>query len=323
MRIFAVVAGIVLLAVALPSPWAVEQEQGVTFSAMQAEGLGLSWKQTYGAMLNDLGVRHIRLVAQWDRIEKERDKYNWSEMDYQMDLAREAGADVLLSVGRKLPRWPECHIPQWASGLSEEQQQEEVMEYLGAVVERYKGHKALSAWQLENEPLLDFGECPPADEDFLALEEDLLRFSGGGKPIVVTDSGELNWWIDASRFGDVLGTTMYRTVWSKRTDKLFHYDYLFPASLYRAKGRLVKVLRGKPVVISELQGEPWGKVGVKDMSAEEREASVSAKRLDQIARFARRTQFSKAYWWGVEYWYWEKEANANADYWETARGFFE
>jgi len=115
---------------------------------------------------------------------------------------------------------------------------------------------------------------------------------------------------------------MYRTVFSGRTQKLFHYDYIFPSWLYRAKARLVKIVNGNDVLISELQGEPWGAVGFPEMTTEDRRASLSPERLQNLQRFAARTQLPEAYWWGAEYWYWEKEVHGEDVFWETAKDWF-
>ena len=109
---------------------------GVTFSAMHAEELGLDWRATYRAVLDDLKVRDIRIPAYWPRVEPKRDAYDWSELDYQLQEARARDARVVLAVGRRLPRWPECHIPGWAQKLSWEEQKAELREYLPAVVTR-------------------------------------------------------------------------------------------------------------------------------------------------------------------------------------------
>jgi len=44
---------------------------GVTFSWKYSEELGLDWREVYTAMLDDLGVRKVRLPAYWDHIEAE------------------------------------------------------------------------------------------------------------------------------------------------------------------------------------------------------------------------------------------------------------
>lgn len=320
-----VLVGIGLMAtllLSLPAPFVPNQQYGVSFSASHAAGIGLDWQETYQAILHDLGVKHLRLAAEWDAIEPVEDEYNFSVVDYQLDEAQTAGAQVILAIGRKVPRWPECHEPSWVSSFSEQGKQQRVLAMLEVVVRRYQQHPALTMWQLENEPLLAFGDCPPADEEFLTREQALLRALDPAHPILITDSGELNWWLDAARYGDVLGTTMYRTVFSGRTRQLFHYDYLFPAWLYRAKARLVKIIRGKGVLISELQGEPWGKAPFTELSIGQRRASLAPQRLLQLRRFAARTQLPVAYWWGAEYWYWEKVKNNEPAFWEIAKQFF-
>lgn len=297
-------------------------EYGVSFSAPQAAAVAGDWRAVYEAVLMDLKIKKLRLAAYWKEIEPNDGQFDFSDLDYQLDRAAEEGGQVILVIGRKLPRWPECHTPEWAKDLPEVEQQEKIMEMLTAVVARYREHPALQMWQLENEPLLDFGVCPPADRNWLAREEALVRRLDGRHPILMTDSGELNWWLAAAQYGDVFGTTMYRTVHSQRTNRPFSYDYIFPAWLYRAKARLVKAVRGKETIIVELQGEPWGKTGYVDLSEEEKRQSFSPERFRQLQRFAERTQLSEAYWWGVEYWYYEKAINNNGAYWEIAKEMF-
>lgn len=318
-----IMAWFVLVAwLARPEFKAEVMEYGVTFSAPSAEWVTGDWRDAYDAILEDLGVKRLRLSAYWNIIEPADGKFDFSGLDYQMDRAAEEGAQVILAVGRKLPRWPECHTPEWAAGWPEQQQQARVMAMLVVVIERYQDHPALRMWQLENEPLLDFGGCPPEDKQFLAQEERLVRALDGNHPILITDSGELNWWLDAAKYGDILGTTMYRTVHSQRTNRPFSYDYIFPAWLYRAKARLVKLVEGKNTIISELQGEPWGSGAYIYMSEQERSESFSLERFIELRRFAERTQLNEAYWWGVEYWYWEKVKNNNPAYWDFAKTLF-
>jgi hypothetical protein len=323
--VIAITVGLVIaigMIFALPMPVSNETVYGVSFSVPHAQYIIGDWKEVYDATLEDLGVKNLRLNAYWNEIEPTEGQYDFADLDYQMDKAAEHGAQVILSIGRKLPRWPECHDPEWIKDKTEEEIHKNVLTMLPVVVERYKEHPALKMWQLENEPLLDFGNCPPEDRNFLKQEEDLLRSLDISNPILITDSGELNWWLDAAEYGDIMGTTMYRTVHSARTDKPFSYDYLFPSWLYRAKARLVKLVRDKDVIISELQGEPWGSEAFTEMSKEERLASFSPKRFNQLRVFADRTQLNEAYWWGVEYWYWEKVVNKDNRYWDFAKSVF-
>src|SRR3989338_4044696 len=95
-------------------------QYGVSFSRFHADELKLDWKETYLALLDDLCVRNFRFSAHWPLTEPEKDKYNFSELDFQMSEAHSSGASVILAVGRRLPGWPECHIPDWAMELSDE-----------------------------------------------------------------------------------------------------------------------------------------------------------------------------------------------------------
>ncbi|MDA1169471.1 MAG: cellulase family glycosylhydrolase [bacterium] len=313
---------LIIFLLAFPSFYPDQQEYGVSFSAPHASGLGLNWKEAYQALLVDVGVKHLRLSAYWDSIEKQQGVYDFSDLDYQIQEAEKNNADILLAVGKKLPRWPECHVSAWARDISEQEQQRAVLELVSRVVTRYKHKQNVVMWQLENEPLLSFGICPPVDVAFVQEEQKLLRTLDPARPILVTDSGELNSWLGASKYGDILGTTMYRTVFSGRTKKLFHYDYLFPSWAYRVKARYIGLLRNKPVLISELQGEPWGSKPFTEMTGDERKESFSSERFIQLAGFAKRTQLTPVYWWGAEYWYWEKIKNGNSEYMDIAKELF-
>src|SRR6056297_3249102 len=127
----------------------------MSFNTPYARELGLDWRQTYDAILDELQVRHLRLAAHWPMVEPEPGTYNFSELDYQIQRAEEEGASVILAVGRRLPRWPECHIPDWARQLENEQYNAALLQYIETVVERYKDSPAVRWWQVENEPFLE------------------------------------------------------------------------------------------------------------------------------------------------------------------------
>src|SRR3989344_2364797 len=113
---------------------------GVNFSVKAAEYLELDWKGAYLALLKDLGAKNIRIAVHWDILEAANQEFSFEDLDWQMNKAKEYGAKVLLAIGIKTPRWPECHIPPWAAGLPEKKLKQEVLEILSAVVARYKDH---------------------------------------------------------------------------------------------------------------------------------------------------------------------------------------
>lgn len=170
---------------------------GISFNTLYARELNLDWKEVYVALLNDLNVKNLRLAAHWDMVEPEDDQWNFSELDEQLRLAEEKDAKVILSVGRRLPRWPECHIPDWTINKSWDEQKIEITEYLEVVVNRYKDRKNIIYWQVENEPYLEVfakENCGDLDEEFLQQEIDLVK-SLDSRKILITDSGNLGTWI--------------------------------------------------------------------------------------------------------------------------------
>jgi hypothetical protein len=295
---------------------------GVQFSKTHAEWLGLDWRAAYMALLDDVGVRNVRLGAYWPEIEPSDGAVRFDDLDLLMDESAARGARVVLAVGRRLPRWPECHVPDWARALPESTQRARLLALIRTVVERYRSHPALAVWQVENEPFLTlFGECPRTDPAFFRAERNLVTSLDSKHPILITDSGELSMWMRAAAMGDLLGTTMYRVVWN-RFIGYWSYDAIIPPAFYRLKA----ILAGKPaaqMIVAELQAEPWIPRGdLFSTSLAEQRKSMDADRLHRHVAFARATGFREAYLWGAEYWYWLKTTQGDASLWDAAREFF-
>ncbi len=290
---------------------------GVNFSQKYAESFGMDWKSVYGAILDDLGARRLKLAAHWDLIEPGPGAYDFADLDWQIEEAGTRGAAVLLAVGMKTPRWPECHIPEWARMRSKDAQQEAIVEYLRATVSRYKENRAIWAWQIENEPFFSFGRCPWRDDSFLAREVAAVRALDPGRPIVISESGEWGTLVRAARAGDIVATTLYRQVWSSRLTRSLRYP--FAPAYYARRARLVKTIFGKEVINGELQAEPWGPALLPDLSVDEHFALMDADRFRENIEFAKRTGLPEAYFWGAEWWYWMKENAGNPVFWEEAR----
>jgi hypothetical protein len=293
---------------------------GVNFSYKHAENLGLNWQETYLAILDDLEVKKIKLITQWNLLEPAEDQFDFEAIDWQVRAAEERDAEVLFVVGMKTPRYPECHIPDWASGLETEERQEEVLELLRVTIKRYESSPAIWAWQVENEPLFPFGECPPADEEFLKKEVALVKKLDPSRPVVVTDTGEFSLWFEIARIADVVGTTLYRKVWFKELG--IYVPYVLPPVFYGRKASLVKKLYGKEVINVELQAEPWGPTLLYDLPVEEQDKTMNLERFRDAIGYARRTGLSEFYLWGAEWWYWLKVKQDNPEIWQEAKTLF-
>lgn len=300
---------------------------GVTFSNKYAEEIGLDWKETYIAMLDDLGVRHLRLVAYWDDIEREKNIYDYEDIQWQLQEAQKRNAEVILTVGRKVPRWPECFEPTWWKSLNDTDKEKELLEYIEVTVDTLKENAAITKWQVENEPFFAFGHCYPSIKyETVKKEVEIVRnLDPYQRPILIQDSGEGGLWFTSYLLGDYLGISMYRKIWYDFWGILFgrsiYFQYPLAHWTYKLKADLVRVPYQK-IIVTELQGEPWGPVINSELSEEDINETMSKHHfLDTIA-YAQKAGFENLYLWGVEWWYFEKTAKDNTFYWEVAKELF-
>ena len=186
-----------------------------------------------------------------------------------------------------------------------------------SVVERYKNHENLLAWQVENEVLFPFGKCPAWSnnrERLKILIESVKRLDPNHQ-IMTSDSGELSSWFKTATLPiDSLAISLYRVVYNSKTG----YAY-WPTNpyFYKLHAFLIKPLVND-FIISELQMEPWGSVPVNNLSDHEAYLSFSPFDFDERIDFAKRTGASIILGWGVEWWYYMKELRSNPEYWNKA-----
>ena len=297
---------------------------GVSFNTLYARELGLPWEMVYTAILDDLGVRNLRLAAHWPMVEPENDVWNFTELDRQVELAQERDARVILAVGRRLPRWPECHIPAWAAQMTWDEQKEELRAYIRTVIERYKDTPAVTYWQVENEPFLTVyakEHCGNLDVAFLEEEIALVRELDPTRKVLVTDSGNLGLWAGAYKRGDSFGTSVYIYLWNEETGPL---RTLLPPETYLVKRKLMELAYGpKETFLIELSAEPWLNKPIIETDLETQFSRMDPQKFEEIIRYARRTRLPQQYLWGAEWWYWLKETHNEPAMWERARVLYQ
>ncbi len=306
---------------AIPKPESITY--GVSFNTPYARELGLDWLEVYTAILEDLKVRHLRLAAHWPMVEPQDDAWNFTELDMQLDMAAQRDAKVVLAVGRRLPRWPECHVPDWAKDLTWEEQQAHILKYLERVVLRYKDHPAVAMWQVENEPYLTVfahEHCGDLDEAFLAREVAFVRSLDPSRRILVTDSGNLGLWYGAYRSGDMFGTSAYLYLWNEVTGPI---KSVLPAQAYYFKRAFMRLLYGeKESVLIELSAEPWLDISLKEAPLSLQMERMNETMFEEILAYARDTRFATQYLWGAEWWYWLRTQNDRSSMWDKARELY-
>ena len=231
-----------------------------------------------------------------------------------------------MAVGRRLPGWPECHIPDWAQKLDSEARNQKLLQYIEAVVNRYKGFDNIKYWQVENEPYFaafSRSDCGSLDENFLKEEITLVRKLDPARPVLLSDSGEWGLWYKAYKNGDVFGTTMYLYVYFKQGDISQPIRYPLIPAFYRIKQNIIGTLFGKkPSLVIELPAEPWLLQPIVDTLINVQLERMGLDKFNEMINFSSKTGFDTFYLWGAEWWYYMKTKQNHPEFWERAAELF-
>lgn len=288
---------------------------GASFSVPYAQYLGLQPKRCLKAAITDLGVRRLRLMTYWNRLEPKRGKYDFREMDWQIDMAEKHKVAVTLCLGLRQPRWPESHWPDWALDLPDAEWQPALADFIEAVVRRYKDRDVVVSYQLENEAMLKrFGERGNFDRARLKREFQLVKRLDPARPVIMTTSD--SWGIPV--FGpkpDMYGFSIYRHFY----DRGAYRHAARPPLFYRVRAALIRLLKWRRVFIHELQAEPWGPKAIADMSVKEQYESINPLRVQEAVRFAQAAGLHPIDVWGLEWWYWLQIKQDKPEIWEYMR----
>jgi hypothetical protein len=313
---------------------------GISYRPPQVDALGLDGPRTLRTLLG-YPFQLIRLGAYWNRMEPAAGVLNPSELDWQVEAAERAGKQIVLCVGAlKTFGYPEFfapahHLPRplpertrirpsaYPSLLAA------ATEFIARVIDRYKSHTSVVAWQVEHEAVDPLGmeHSWRLDATFVELEVRAARLADPSRPILMNGFLPVSlpvrvtqWWQTrdqgdsltlAQRLADIVGmdyyprhalvglggTTVYldgsHSPWQpRRQSELFAWAHT----------------RGKRLMVSEGQAEPWEAVTTPpDLP---RRGMYSCRPEDVIENYtrclraAREAAFSlDAYlFWGAEYW---------------------
>ena len=289
---------------------------GTTFSTKYARELQLDWQEAYLAMLQDLDVNLVRVPVYWDTIETQPNQYTLEEIQWMLDQAEKHDADIILAIGNRTARWPECHPPQWTDSLTVSEFQAEELAMITHVVEEFKDHPALYRWQVHNEPFLEFfGECDPADINFIRSSIAKVRWLDPDHKIMTTDSGELSNWQNAASVADILGVSLYRVTYNRWFG---YFYYPLSPSFYTNKAKTVED-KVEAVIVSELQAEPWVDKTITTTPLSEQYRSMNVQQFERNIDFASRIDTEEVLLWGVEWWYWLQQKHDQPEMWQTAQ----
>jgi len=289
---------------------------GATYSTLFAEELGLDPIKPLEVAFKELNLKRVRIPIYWNKIEPSQGKFDFTQTDKIMDLADKYNAEIILAIGKRVPRWPECFAPNWEKQLTTEEQTRAELEMLKEVVNRYKTRSSLIRWQIENEPYLNaFGECPQIQKDFLKKAVLQTKTLDQAHKIQTTASGELSSWKTESKQVDILGISVYRRTY---TPNIGYTTYPIPPWFYRMKEAIAKP---EKLAISELQAEPWMKAPFYEFTPEEQLEVFSPERFRSHIKYAQKIGTDEALLWGIEWWYNLKESG-HPEMWNEAKKLY-
>jgi hypothetical protein len=303
-------------------------ELGVTFIPGYAGALGLNPQETMDALI-DINVKNYRLVSYWDETERVQGQYDFSALDWQFQKAEASGSKVILAVGLRQPRWPECHMPDWARSEPPEQWTPQLMAQMTAVIDRYKDSPSLQSYQLENEYFLKgFGNCEQIagsmTRERLVDEYNLVKKTDPNHPIIVGRSNNALGFPVGQPQPDEFSVSVYKRVWDAGITHRY-LEYPQPAWFYGFLAGTQKIFLGKNMMIAELQAEAWPPNGkfITDISLDEQNKSIDAKRLKARFDYGEGTGMRQINLWGGEYWYYRKQILHDPSLWNVAEEEFQ
>jgi len=298
---------------------------GASFSTKYAQELGIDWRRAYLSLLDEVGVKRLRLMSYWDLGEPANNQYVFDDLDWQIDQASRRGVDVTLALGQRQPRWPECHVPAWVSELDEEAARSELLHYINEVVRRYRDQPSIVSYQVENEAANSlFGHCPDYDPDFLTSEIELVKSLDPSATVITNVSNQSGTPLKGPvKSADAVGFSIYKRAHFEAFGKQNGWSFWYvPSQWHSARAAIVEGFIGKDTFIHELQAEPWGPEATVNLSIEEQNKTMDPEQLRSIVEFAKQTGMKEAYLWGAEWWYWRLTEFNDDILWETVKDIY-
>jgi len=120
--------------------------------------------------MKDIGFNIFRVWLPWQKIEREENKFNFSEMDQIVDAAEKNGISIQLTLALSPPIWftkkyPDClcrrhdETKVYRVCLDHPLFREEAEKYVRRTVEHYKEKNAVVMWNVWNEPTPSYCYC--------------------------------------------------------------------------------------------------------------------------------------------------------------------
>lgn len=312
---------------------------GISFRPLQAAALGLEVRTALGELL-PFPFQLIRLGAYWNQVEPQAGEFQTAELDWQIEAAERAGKEIILCVGPiKTFGYPEFFVPapQLKQPFAEHTLVRTAMypelldaarAFITRIVERYKSHESIVAWQLEHDAVDPLGveHSWRLAAGFVEEEVRELRSADSTRPIMM--NGYLptslpvrfnQWWQTrdqgdslalAQRLADMVGIDYYpRHALVPVGKRTLYLDGSRAAWQKRRRKQLLvwAQAHGKRLLISEGQAEPWETVTTPPNPQEQGMFSCLPEQMIHnynawLSESDPKTGLYAYLFWGAEYW---------------------
>lgn len=252
----------------------------------------------------DLGISRFRIMSYWNIYEPTKGNIDFTLLDKQIAILKANNCTATLTIGMRQPRWPETHIPQWASKLNREQTIEAYIIFHKTVIERYKNEPIVQSWQLENEFWLrSFGINFGYSRKRLVREFNIIRELDPERPIIMSTAKFLS--LPLLRpTPDIYATSIYRVIYNDSKQK-YTTTWISPW-MHTIKSFLIRITKRRGYINHELQTEPWGPKANWEMTIAEQDKSMNPENIKKAVQYANDAGMSYKDLWGAEWWYWRK-----------------
>jgi hypothetical protein len=287
-------------------------------------------------LIERTGIRLVRLSVQWDEVEPEEGRFDFSVIEAQLDAVRAAGATANVSIGMKAQRHPEFYIPAWALEGVELREwmdlssvpvlRERALRMVATVAAHLAGRPEIDSWTAENEGYIashrahhyHLGRAYVAE-----VAETIRRADPQGRPVAINHAQHYVYdrrWRDALADADVLAQSMYPrrngSVLGRPVVDIMQLGWLMPNYAYQAREARKA---GKQFWVTELQAEPWTDGDARLISPERPSRNLSPETMLKNVAYARRTGAERIYLWGAEWWLYQEHRFGDGRWLEAAR----
>jgi hypothetical protein len=296
---------------------------GVSFVPDYAQSLGLDPQATMDGLV-DIGAKEFRLVSYWSDGEQTKGQYDFSQLDWQFRKAEAAHAKITLAIGLRQPRWPECHMPDWATNEPASVWEPQLERFMVTTMNRYKDSPSLKSYQLENEYFnRAFGSCTNYDRSRLVREFNIAKKTDPHHPVIISRSNNGIGLPLGAPTPDMYGVSVYKRVWDAGATHRY-LEYPFPSWYYAFLAGVQKIHDGREMIIHEMQAEAWAPNGksITETSLAEQNKSLDAKRLEGRFGYGKASGLRQIDMWGGEYWYYRLTVLHDPSLWNVAKQEF-